>query len=124
MSFDVPKLVRSPGYDRGHNEESRNGRDIKIDILDGYVQTPEVFWEVSDKTGVPEGYRNPPSREVIGPLVGFRGERGQQPGGGAPPPKGNPNRTRGGGRGPSFPLPLLPSSPTWTRKGGTDSYLE
>ena len=47
MSFDVPKVVRSPGCDHGcdhgHDEESRNGRDIKIDILDGYIQTPEVF---------------------------------------------------------------------------------
>ena len=34
--------------------------DIKIDILDGYVRTLEVFREVSDKTGVPEGYRTPP----------------------------------------------------------------
>ena len=37
MSFDVPKLVRSPGCDHGYDEESRNGRDIKIDILEGYV---------------------------------------------------------------------------------------
>ena len=59
MCFDVPKVVRCPGYDHGHDEESRNGRDIKIDILDGYVRTPEVFREVSDKTGVPEGYRTP-----------------------------------------------------------------
>ena len=86
MCFDVPKVVWSPGCDHGHDEESRNGRDIKIDILDGYVRTLEVFREVSDKMGGPEGYRTPP--EVIGPLVGFRGERGQQPGGGAPPPKG------------------------------------
>ena len=48
MCFDVPKLVRSPGYDHRHDEESRNGRDIKIDILDDYVRTPEVFREVSD----------------------------------------------------------------------------
>ena len=39
----VPKVVRSPGCDHGHDEESRNGRDIKIDILDGYIRTPEVF---------------------------------------------------------------------------------
>ena len=39
MSFDVPKFVRSPGCDHGHDEESRNGRDIKIDILDDYVWT-------------------------------------------------------------------------------------
>ena len=38
MCFDVPKVVRSPGCDHGHDEESRNGRDIKIDILG--VRTP------------------------------------------------------------------------------------
>ena len=43
MCFDVPKVVRSPGYDHGHDEESRNGRDIKIDILDDYVWTSEWF---------------------------------------------------------------------------------
>ena len=41
MCFDVPKVVRSPRCDHGHDEESRNGRDIKIDILEGYVWTPE-----------------------------------------------------------------------------------
>ena len=59
MSFDVPKLVRSPGCDHGHNEESRNGRDIKIDILDDYIRTPEVFRVISEKPGEAEGYRNP-----------------------------------------------------------------
>ena len=44
MSFDVPKVVRSLGCDPGHDEESRNGRDIKIDILDDYIRTPEMFW--------------------------------------------------------------------------------
>ena len=34
MCFDVPKVIWSPGYDPGHDEESRNGRDIKIDILE------------------------------------------------------------------------------------------
>ena len=43
MSFDVPKLVRSPGYDHGHNEESRNDRDMKIDILEAYIWISEVF---------------------------------------------------------------------------------
>ena len=43
MCFDVPKVVRSSGYDHGHDEESRNGRDIKIDILKGYVWTSEWF---------------------------------------------------------------------------------
>ena len=50
MCFDVPKVVRSPGYDHGHDEESRNGRHIKIDILDHVVRTPKVFRRVSDKT--------------------------------------------------------------------------
>ena len=62
MCFDVPKVLRSPGCDHGYDEESRNSRDIKIDILDGYIRTPEVFRVISEKTGVPEGYRNPPGR--------------------------------------------------------------
>ena len=62
MHFDVPKVVRSPGCDHGHDEESRNGRDMKIDILDGFIWTPEVFRVISEKTGEPEGYRNPPRR--------------------------------------------------------------
>ena len=62
MCSDVPKIVRSPGCDHGHDEESRNGQDIKIDILDGYIQTPEVFRMISEKTEVPEGYRNPPGK--------------------------------------------------------------
>ena len=55
MYFDVPKVVWSPGCDHGHEEESRNDRDIKIDILDGYIRTPEVFRMISEKTGEPEG---------------------------------------------------------------------
>ena len=43
MCFDVPKALRSPGYDHKHDEESRNDRDIKIDILEGYVWTSEWF---------------------------------------------------------------------------------
>ena len=82
--------------------------------------------EVSDKTGVPEGYRNPPGKYWA--LMGLRGERGQQPGGGAPPPMRSPIWTRGGGAAPlSLPLPLFPSpslflvglgkgSPTPTRR--------
>ena len=29
MCFDEPKVVPSPGCDHGHDEESRNGRDIR-----------------------------------------------------------------------------------------------
>ena len=62
MSFDVPKLVRSPGCDHGHNEESRNGRDIKIDILDGYIRTSEVFRVISEKNRSAGGLPEPPGR--------------------------------------------------------------
>ena len=65
MCFDVPKVVRSPGYDHGHDEESQNGRDIKIDILDGYIRTRQVFRVILEKTGVPEGLPEPPG-EVLG----------------------------------------------------------
>ena len=43
MCFDVPKVVRSPGCDHGHDEESQNGRDTKIGILEAYVWTSEWF---------------------------------------------------------------------------------
>ena len=44
------------------DEESRNGREVKIDILEGYVRTPESFGEVQMFSGVPRGYRNPPGK--------------------------------------------------------------
>ena len=43
VCFDVPKVVQSPGCDHRHDEESQNGRDVKINILDYYIQTTEVF---------------------------------------------------------------------------------
>ena len=58
MRFDVPKVVRSPECDHGHDKESRNSRDMKIDILEGYVWTPVrfrigsgIFWSTG---GLPE----------------------------------------------------------------------
>ena len=80
MSFDVPKVVRSPGCDHGHDEEPRNGRDIKIDILDGYIWTPE---KVPEKFGAPGGYRNPPGG--IWALLGLSGKEGKGAKEGAPP---------------------------------------
>ena len=62
MCFDVLQVVRSPGCDHEHEEESRNGRDIKINILDDYIRIPEVFRVILEKTEVSEGYRNPPGR--------------------------------------------------------------
>ena len=83
MYFDVPKVVRSSGCDHGHDEESRKGRDIKIDILDDYIRTLELFRVISEKIGVPEGYRNPP-RELMGHM-GLSGEREGRPGQAAHP---------------------------------------
>ena len=78
MCFDVPKVVRSPGCDHGHEEESQNGREIRIAILDGYIRTPEVFRVISEKTGVPEGLPEPP-RELMGHM-GLGGKREGRPG--------------------------------------------
>ena len=73
MSFDVPKLVRSPGCDAGHDEESRNDRDIKIDILDGYIRSSERFRVIQVFFGVPGSYGNT-GEEVYGPYWAL-GER-------------------------------------------------
>ena len=73
MSFYVPKLVSSPRCDHGHDEESQNGRDIKIDILDDYIWTPEVFRVISEKTRVPEGLPETPGEEL-----GLSGPEGRE----------------------------------------------
>ena len=67
MCFDEPKVVRSPGCDHGHEEESRNGRDIKINILDDYVWTSERFRASSKKNRSTWGLLEPPE-ECIGPI--------------------------------------------------------
>ena len=77
MCFDVPKFVRSPGCDHGHDEESRNGRDIKIDILDHVIRTPEVFRIVSGKNEVPEGLPEPPGEANGPPWALLEKERGR-----------------------------------------------
>ena len=65
MCFDVPKVVRSPRYDHGHDEESRNDRDVKIDILEAYVwigMVPDEFGhlpEYREVTGTPQGVYGP-----------------------------------------------------------------
>ena len=71
MYFDVPKVVRSPGYDYGHDEESSNGQDVNIHILEGYIRTSERFLVVRVFIGVPESYGNSPGRS-IGPYWAIR----------------------------------------------------
>ena len=67
MCFDVPKVVWSPGYDHGHDEESRNGRDIKIDILEAYVWTPKRSRVVRAFFRSNGRLPDPPPRGVNGP---------------------------------------------------------
>ena len=115
MHFDVPKVVQSPGCDHGHDEESRNGRDIKIDILDSYIRTPEVFQVISEK---------PESRRVTGTLpgevMGHMGLSGERERGSQGGPRASPLVRIGQGVQPPFPSPSPPLSfsPTPTRKGG------
>ena len=114
MCFDVPKVVQSPGYDHGHDEESRNGQDIKIDILDDYIRTPDELW------GSPDNYRSAGGlSEPPGELMGQHGPSETERRGHRAAPLGSPNWTRRGrplfpslSPSPSFPLPL----PSWTRK--------
>ena len=68
MCFDVPKIVRSPGCDHEHDEESRNGRDINIDILDDYNRTPDEFRGSPDIYQSAGGLSEPP-----GELMGLDG---------------------------------------------------
>ena len=68
MGFDVPKVVRSPGCDHGHDEESQNYRDMTIDILEGYVWTPEWFRMGSGKNRSTGGLTEPP-----GGVMGLHG---------------------------------------------------
>src|SRR3954466_13373750 len=100
MSFDVPKVVQNPGCDHGHDEESRNGRDMKIDILEAYIWISEVYRVKSGFYRSTEGLPEPP-----GGLMGHSGPCGEEerwPGQGRAPLPRSPNRTRRGGWRPPF----------------------
>ena len=101
----------------GHDEESRNGRDVKIDILDDYIRSSERFRVIQVFFVVPESYGNSPGS--IWALLGHTGieERGQKEGGARPPLV-----QIGQGVQPPFssPSPPLSFSPTPKRKG--ESY--
>ena len=102
MCFDVPKVVQSPGCDHGHDEEYRNGRDVKIDILDDYIRTSERFRVIRVFIGVPESYGNSPGS--IWALLGFRRKREER----LHAPQGLVRIGLGGGAAPppSFPSPF------------------
>src|SRR3954468_11601750 len=105
LSFHVPKVVRSPGCDHGHDEESRNGRDIKIDILEAYIWISEVFRVKSGFYRSTGGYRTPPPPGEVMGLLGLSGEERGPSGGGAWAPLPQSELDKGRGRRP----PLLPS---------------
>ena len=83
MSFDVPKEFGVP--DEIGDEESRNGRDVKIDILDDYIRTSErfrvirVFSEYQGVAGI--------HREKYWALLGHTRKREGLPRAGRAPPK-------------------------------------
>ena len=58
MCFDVEKIVWSPRYDHRHDEESQNGQEINIHILEGYIRILERFRVIRLFFGVPESYGN------------------------------------------------------------------
>ena len=119
MCFDVPKVVRSPGCYHGHDEESRNGQDMKIDILDDYIRTPEWFRGLSDIYRSTGGLPEPPGGYWASWAQVVEEEMRQEVACGPPCP--NPI---GKGKGAAVPLLLpslhllLPPSPSWNRKGG------
>ena len=106
-----------------HGKESRNGREVKIHILEGCIQTSEWFRVIRVFYRSTEGLPELPGGNH-GPHGPWE-RRGDIPQGGGAPPKGSPNR-KGRGHGPPFPLPLLsfPLSPSVGRKrwGGGGEY--
>ena len=119
MCFDVPKVVRSPRYDHGHDEESQNGQDIKVDILDDYIRTPDEF------QGSPDNYRSAGGlSEPPGDIMGQHGPYGRErrgPWAGRPPL--GVRIGQGGGRSPLFcSLSPFPSFPLLVGLGKEESY--
>ena len=104
--FDVPKVVRNPGCDHGHDEESQNGRDIKIDILDDYIRTSEWFRVIRVFFGVRESYGN--SLGSIWALLGPCRRKGEGAREGGAPPQAQSELGRGAGLPFPFSFPLKP----------------
>ena len=62
-SMWLPKVVRSPGCDPGHDEELRNGPEVKIGILDEGYWSPKLFRGYQVMTSVSErGFGDPGKR--------------------------------------------------------------
>ena len=111
----LPNVVRSPGCDHGHDEESRNGRDVKIDILEAYIWISEVFRVKSGFYRSTRRLRNPPGAKWA--MMGLSGKERQQPGGGARPSQAQSELDKGLGARPPLPSFSTPLSfPVWPIK--------
>ena len=121
MSQPFRDTSSCPQSHLGHDEESRNGRDIKIDILDDYIRSSERFRVIRVFSGVPGSYENTRKKQWASWAKWWkRGGRAR-----GPP---SPNRIGLAGRPPfpssppspsiSFSSPSFPSpSRTW-KEGG------
>ena len=87
------------------SSESRNGRDVKIDILEGYIRTSERFRVIRVFFGVLESYGNSPG-EVLG-LIGPYGKERGLPRAGRVPTQGLVRIGLGGGAAPPPSFPSL-----------------
>ena len=114
MCFDVPKGVRSPGFDHEHDEKSQNVRDVKIDILEAYVWNQNGFEWFRHFSGILGGYRNPLGS--IWALLGLSGIEEREGKRGRHAPQAQSELDKEEGRRPPFSFSPSPS-PTWTRKG-------
>ena len=99
----------------GCDEESRNGRDIKIDILEGYIRTSERFRVIWVFFGVQESYGN-----TYWALLGHTGKKEKGLKDGRTPPQGLVRIGLGKGAHPSFFL--LPPSLLLLPQGKEESY--
>ena len=109
----VTEVVRSPGWDQGHDDQSRNVREVKIDILEGYIRTSERFQVSRVFFGVPGSYGNSPGEVMC--LIGPYGKRRSRPQGLLRPSPCWSELDKGlGGRNTPLSFSLFPSSfPSW-----------
>ena len=100
----------------GLDKESRNGRDVKIDILDDYIRTSERFRVIRVFSGVAGSYGN-----SYWALMGHTGKERKASKGGRTPPHGLVRIGLGRGAPPSFLLlfPSLSFPPTPTTWKGS-----
>ena len=110
--------------------ESRNGREVKLDIYDEGMRTPEVFRGYRVHIGSPEGVPGIPPATTWA-LMGEEGDRPAPKGQVHPSHMGWPNWSRKGEGGkekgnripPSFPLsPLSFPPPNRNTKGGRPNW--